>query len=47
MTSLTAIQLTKRLLELVGAKEGSTLDISKLKDGSVLIRRVTETSDLR
>jgi hypothetical protein len=43
MTSVTASQLAKRMLDLLGVKEGEAVDLSKLRDGSVLLRRAAES----
>lgn len=39
MNTVTAYELTKRLLDLLGVKDGEAIDLSKLRDGSVLLRR--------
>lgn len=44
MKSVTASELTKRVLDLLGGvKEGETIDLSKLRDGSVLVSKVENT----
>ncbi len=40
MTSVTAPELAKRMLDLLGAREGTALDLSVLRDGSVLLKKV-------
>jgi hypothetical protein len=41
MTSVSAGELGKRIFELLGGvKEGESVDLSKLRDGSVLLTKV-------
>jgi hypothetical protein len=39
MNSVSAVGLGKRIIELLDAKEGDVLELSQLRDGSVLLRR--------
>jgi flagellar motor switch/type III secretory pathway protein FliN len=39
MNSVSAVDLGKRIIELLGVKEGDVLELSKLRDGSVRLRR--------
>jgi hypothetical protein len=40
MNTVTASQLAKRVLDLLEVRPGEALDLSKLCDGSVLLRKV-------
>jgi len=43
--NVTSIQLAKRILELLGGvKEGESVDLAKLRDGSVLISKCDSQS---
>jgi len=39
MNSVTAIELTAKIVRYLGIGEGQSFDLLKLKDGSVLLRR--------
>jgi hypothetical protein len=45
MNAVTSIQLAlaKRILQLLAVTEGESIDLVKLRDGSLLLRRVEET----
>jgi hypothetical protein len=43
MNAVTVSELAKRILDLLGVKDGEAIDLSKLRDGSVLLRRATES----
>ena len=44
-SSVTCLQLAKRMLDLLGGvKEGEVLELSMLRDNSVLLRRADVTS---
>jgi len=38
--ALTSVQLAKHIVELLKLQEGESIDLSKLRDGSVLLRKV-------
>ena len=40
MNTVDVTQLGKRIAELLGINEGEAIDLSKLKDGSVRLKRV-------
>lgn len=42
MNSVSLLELAKRVVELLGVKEGEAVDLAKLADGSVLLRRVEQ-----
>ena len=37
--SVTSVQLAKRILALLNLAEGESIDLAKLRDGSVLLRK--------
>lgn len=39
MTSVSVLELARKVMDLLGVREGDAIDLSKLRDGSVLIRR--------
>jgi hypothetical protein len=39
MNSVDVTQLGKRIAELLGINEGEAIDLSKLRDGSIMIRK--------
>jgi hypothetical protein len=40
MNSVSAVDLGKRIIELLDAKEGDMLELSQLRDGSIRLQRV-------
>ena len=42
MNCVSTLELGKRLVELLGLKEGEAVDLAKLANGSVLLRRVEQ-----
>jgi hypothetical protein len=44
MNSVSPLSLGKKIIELLGAREGEALDLAKLRDGSVLLKKVEATS---
>ena len=44
MKVVTASEFMQLVLEIVGAKEGEPIDLSKLRDGSALVRKAEGTS---
>jgi antitoxin (DNA-binding transcriptional repressor) of toxin-antitoxin stability system len=45
MTSVSVLELARKVLDLLGGvKEGEAIELSKLRDGSVLLRRAGATS---
>ncbi len=43
MNTVTASELAKRMLGIIKAKPGEAVDLSILKDGSVLLRKAEQT----
>ena len=44
MTSVSVLELARKVLDLLGGvKEGEAVDISLLRDGSVLLKRAEQT----
>jgi hypothetical protein len=39
MNSVSPVELAKRVLELLQVKPGQSIDLAKLRDGSVLLKR--------
>jgi len=39
MDSVTPLELTRKILEALGVRRGEAIDVSKLRDGSVLLRK--------
>jgi hypothetical protein len=43
MTSITLLELSRKIVEALGVNEGEAIDLSKLRDGSVLLRKAEAT----
>lgn len=42
MTSVSLLELARKVVDLLDLKEGAAVDISRLRDGSVLLRAVAD-----
>lgn len=39
MTSVSVLELARKVVDLLGVNEGESIDLAKLRDGSVLLRK--------
>ena len=47
MNAVSPVELANRVLELLGIEPGQTLDLAKLRDGSILLRKASEDVSTR
>lgn len=43
MKSVTFLELAREVVDLLGIKEGESVDLAKLRDGSILLRKAEAT----